>query len=507
MTKATIAACSISLLLTLSTRAEEEPKVEAQPLHIGALQEFGYIVDGTYLAGTEKSRFVHQDWVDHFGAFITKDVTVEDRLHLSAGLGGVFQFRKPETVGLGFAFHQRKAFFMGPTKAEAVYDIGETGKPWLQLGAGMFGYKYNPQAANLGEYLFRSGAYPTYNYTGGYVIANSAGTALEGFKALFRKGDFKGDLMLFTETGLAPMYDWSLAGVAAYSIADGLLDVGAGFNLQRLIPVRPSRTANPAFGNSYFDVNGETFVGQKEFYGNPARFYAARADSLTARDPVANAAKIADYRARAVSHAAKAAIVDSIQTLDDSARPALKHYSASAILLMARATLDVKKLFPSDVFGAEDLKMFAEVDVQSVQNHPVYYENITDRMPIMFGINLPGFKFLDLIAVQGEYLHSPWLNNTFQRGRNAFNTPYLPDPLDANLSKDDYNDAAAKDDFKWTVQLKKNLGGNVSLWAQAASDHLRMPSSFYFYGPQFDHNEVTALDNQWYWMAQISWGI
>jgi hypothetical protein len=507
MTKAILAACSISFLSILPARADDGPKVEAQPLHIGALQEFGYIVDGTYLAGTEKSRLVHQDWVDHFGAFLTKDVTVEDRLHLSAGLGGVFQFRKPETVGLGFAYHQRKAFFVGPTKAEAVYDIGENGNPWLQLGAGMFGYKYNPEAANLGEYLFRSGAYPTYNYTGGYVIANSTGASLEGFKALFRSGNFKGDLLLFTETGLAPMYDWSLAGVASYRVADGLLDVGAGFNFQRMIPVRPSRTANPAIGNSYFEVNGETFVGQKEFYGNPARFYAARADSLAAKDPAANAAAIADYRARASAFAAKAGIVDSVLTLDDSLRPQLKHYSASALMLMARATFDPKRIFPSDAFGAEDLKIYAEADILGVRNFPIYYKKITERMPIMFGINLPGFKLLDLIAIQGEYLRSPWLNDTYQRGRNAFNTPYLPDPMDANLSKNDYNDAAANDDFKWTVQLKKNLGRNVSLWGQAASDHLRMPSSSYFYGPQFDHNEVTALDKQWYWMAQISWGI
>ncbi len=506
MTKA-IAACSIFAVLTLSARAEDEPKIDAQPLHIGALQEFGYIVDGTYLAGTENAEFVHMDWVDHFGAFMTKDVTVEDRLHLSAGLGGIFQFRKPETVGLGFAFHQRKAFFVGPTKAEAVYDIGETGSPWLQLGAGMFGYKYNPQAANLGEYLFRSGAYPTYNYTGGYVIANSAGTGLEGFKALFRTGNFKADVLLFTETGLAPMYDWSLAGVVSYNVGNGLLDLGAGVNFQRFLQVRPSRTANPAFGNSYFEMGGQTYVGNKDFYDAPAIFYKNKADSLAAHDPVANAAAIAKYRAISTMDSTKAAVVDQVDALDDSLKPALKHYTAAAILLMARATLDPKKLLGSEIFGAEDLKLYAEVDVQGVKNYPVYYEKMTDRMPVMFGFNFPGFKFLDLIALQGEYLHSPWLNNTFQRGRSAYNTPYIPHATDPSLSKDEFNDAATKDDFKWTIQVKKNLGANVSLWAQAASDHLRMPSSFYFYGPQFDHNEVTALDNQWYWMAQISWGI
>ncbi len=507
MTKAILATYSIFALFSLSIGSESEPKIDAQPLHIGALQEFGQVVKGSYLAGVEDSKVTEMDWVDHFGAFLTKDVTIEDRLHISAGLGGVFQFRKPESVGSGFSFAQHKAFFVGPTKVEAVFDFGETGKPWLQIGSGMFGYKYNPQAVNLGEYLFRSGAYPTYNYTGGYVFVNSAGSGLQGFKALYHKGNFKADLLLFTEMGLAPLYDWSLASVLSYSVGDGLLDVGAGVNFQRLFQVHPSRTARRIPINSYFIVGGKTYVGMKEYYANPAQFYTKVADSLALRDSVGNASRIASLRNVVNGNRKDEVIVDSVLALDDSSRQGIKYYSAAATLLMARATLDVKKLFSSELFGSEDLKLFAEIDVQGVKNYPVFYEKMTDRMPIMFGMNLPGFKFLDLIALQGEYLHSPWLNNTFARGRSGANVPYLPNSSDKNLSNTEYNDAAANDDFKWTVQVKKNLGSNVSLWAQAASDHLRIPSSLYYYGPQFDHNEVTIKKDDWYLMAQISWGI
>jgi hypothetical protein len=507
MKKASIAISAVLAFSIHAVRADDEPKVVAQPLHIGALQEFGMVQEGLYYAGTEKSELRGNDWFDHFGAFLTKDVTIDDRLHLSGGIGGVFQFRKPETPGLGFKFHQRKGFFVGPTKAEVVYDFGEVGKPWLQVGAGMFGYKYNPEAYNLGEYLFRSGAYPTYQYTGGYVFVNSAGAQLQGLRTHMDLGNFKYDMLLFTETGLAPMYDWSWGHVVSYNVGEGLLSLGAGVNFQRLISVRPSRTANPAFANSYFDAAGETWVGHKEFYERPGLFYGVKADQLSAKDSAGNAVQIAQYRALAESYAKKAAFVDSIGSLPDAAKPSLKHYSAAGILVMARATVDPKKLIGEGLFGKEDLKLYTEIDILGVQNYPVFYEKVTDRMPIMVGFNLPGFNFLDLIAVQGEYIHSPWLNNTYHRGRDGMNIPYFPDPGDKNLSEADYNDVAAKDDIKWTLQVKKNLGKAVSLWAQASRDHLRVPSSLYFYGPQFDHNEVTMRGKQWYWMAQISWGI
>ncbi|HKP97144.1 MAG TPA: hypothetical protein VJ385_15450, partial [Fibrobacteria bacterium] len=367
--------------------------------------------------------------------------------------------------------------------------------------------KYNPEAYNLGEYLFRSGAYPTYQYTGGYVFVNSASTQLEGLKAHLEFGHFKYDMLLYTETGLAPLYDWSWGHVLSYDVGDGLLTLGAGVNFQHLLQVRPSRTASTDFANSYFKLNGETYVGQREYYANHEQFLTSKADTLAAVDSTANAARITSLRSEAAVWKTKVALVDSVNGLSDSLKPALSHYSAAGILVMMRATLDPKKFLGESVFGPEDLKLYAELDILGVRNYPIYYENMTDRMPIMFGFNFPGFKFLDLIALQGEYMHSPWLNNTYHRGRDGRNIPYIPNFDDKNLSVDNFNDVADMDNFKWTVQIKKNLGKALSLSAQASRDHLRMPSSLYYYGPQFDHNEITVRNAHWYWMAQISWGI
>ena len=379
MNKATLVAFTLFTLLP-GVADCQEAKVESRPLSIGALQEFGYVVDGLYNAGGQNALISRMEWVDHLGAFITKEAVVNDRLLLSAGLGGIFQFRKPETVGLGFLYHQRKAYFVGPTKAEAVYSFGDPEQPWFKLGAGMFPYKYNPDAVNLGEYLFRAGAYPTYSFTGGYAIVDNAGAQLEGFKANFRVGDFRADLLLFTETNLAPLYDWSLGAVAGYSLGSGLLDVGAGVNFQHLLQVKPSRTARQLNKNSYFSYNGKDYTGYSDYYNYPATYYSAKADALdsalgsatTLADSTRIQAQAAGMRAKAAPVATDGALVDSLLALPetDPGRPKLNYYTASAVLLMARFSLDVKKLFDADVFGPQDLKLYGEANLLGVKDYP-----------------------------------------------------------------------------------------------------------------------------------------
>jgi hypothetical protein len=470
--------------------------VESKPLSIGAFQELGAVYNGLYSTG-EAPKILDREWVDHFGAYLIKEVVINNRLHLSGGLGGVFQFRKPETVGAGFDFHQRKAFFIGPTRTEAVYHFGEDPEsPWLKLGAGMFPYKYNPEASNLGEYLFRSRAYPTFMTTGGYVFANSTAVTLQGLKANFQRGGLKADVLLVTETELAPFYDWSLALVGSWSVAGGLLNLGAGVNFLHLIPVKPSRTSNPVRANSYFTdpTTGKKYTGHEDYYLAQLSFYQAKGDTVRA------AQAQADYD-----------VSDSLWRLPDGRRPTIHHYTTQAVLLMFRTTVDPKKLVSLPKLGAEDLKVYFEVDVLGVRNHPVFYKRIRERTPIMGGFNVPTFRVLDLLSVQIEYFDSPWLNNSYSIGagnqERVVNTPFIPKASDAILSRNTYNDQAERDNWKWSVLARKTVANRLTLSAQVARDHLRMPSSQFYYGPQYEPNEITAFPDSWYWTTQISWGL
>src|SRR6185436_7703613 len=106
--KKALLATLVSVLAGLSHA--DDPKVEHKPLSLGAAQEFGNVLEGLY--GAVPAEISKNEWIDHFQAYFNKQVVVDDRLHLSAGLWGAFQFRKPEgPPGLIFDAQQRKAFF------------------------------------------------------------------------------------------------------------------------------------------------------------------------------------------------------------------------------------------------------------------------------------------------------------------------------------------------------------------------------------------------------------
>lgn len=487
-------ALSCVLGLMAAAVADDEPKVDRKPFHIGALHEFGQLGKGIFKVGTQgNAETLELEWIDHFGAFLTQEAVINDRLALSAGLGGVFQYRKPERVQPDFYGTQRGEFFIGPTKADAVYSFGDIENPWLRVGTGMYGYKYNPQAYDLGEYLFRTLPYPTVINTGGYVLVGSAAANLEGFKAHLSLGDFKADAFFITETGLAPLYDWSLAALASYSVADGLLEIGAGVNFKRLIQVNPSRTARELKQNGYFEYGGKAYTTGIDYYSRAEDWYLTHGDSVTAATYAADRAVVVDTVA--ARRAANLPVPDT------------SYYTAAGTLLMGRFTFDPKKLFDGGIFGPEDLKLYGEVALLGVKDYPVFYTKKSERMPMMIGFNLPGFNLLDLIAVQVEQFKSPFLNNTAQVAKRGINIPHFPISSDSLLSKDAYNDMATKDDFKWSVLIQKKIGRHITISGQAANDHLKLVSSRYFYGPQFDHNEVTVSKDHWYWMMQVGWGI
>ncbi len=476
-----------------------DPVIVHEPLHIGAFQESGMIQKG--VIGGNVLEDVHSEWVDHFGAWVTQTITLEDRFHVTGGLGGIFQFRKPEVVNGGFPGSQRKAFFIGPTVSEAAYDFGNLEKPYLRLSMGLFPYKYNPDAADLGEYLFRSVAYPNVIMTGGYALANSASAYLQGVKAAFSYGDFKLDLMLTTETALAPLYDGSLAAVGSYRAGDGLLELGAGVNFKRLFPVYPERTTRENKANGYFYSQGQALSSNYNYYANRKTFWETRLMTATTANDSARFAQQAHL------NDSLAALVEGLEKMPDADRPPIHYYTASGTILMARACVDFKKLLPSGLLGPEDLKLFAEAALLGVKDYPVFYTDKFRRMPVMAGINLPAFKLLDLVSIQAEYFDSPYFNNTWPIGSDGNNIPFLPDPSDKIASGREYYDAAAADNVKWSVLVRKRIHRNVSLYAQAASDHLRIADASSYYGPQLNPNEITLRKTDWYWALQLAWGI
>jgi hypothetical protein len=518
------------------------------PAVVGGMQELGRLNGGRWKDVNEP---FHDEWVDHLGAYYIREAVVDDRLRLAVGLGGVFEFPKPEVAQAEFGGSQAKAFFLGPSVAKGTYAFGDPEHPVFSLAMGMFPYKYNPDAQNLGEYLFRAGPHPTFMTTGGLSAIGSSGAMLQGFQARFAKGALGVDALLYTETNVPPLYDWSLAVVASYAMGDGLLELGAGVNQKRLLQVRPIRTSPHTLANAYFEKNGAWYPGTPDMYREQAAFSnmrvtegvgSAKADLEAANpahpalaylaDPTAAnldsaykyaadvpgaLAPLAAARRYKAEAGAEAATADSIKywTTTDSAddgsgnlvpyaKPDFKYFSPAGTLLMGRASLDLKKLIPSGAMGPQDLKIYAEVALLGLGNYPVYYTSRADRMPLMAGVNLPAFKLLDLASVQCEWFHSPYANNFVSLG-NGRATPYFPSGTNPGYSRDAYYDASQRDDFSWSVLLQKRILPGFLVSAQFARDHLRTVGTDWFFGSRLEPNEILGSSKDWYWMANASW--
>ena len=467
---------------------EEGSKVELKPLSVSALQEFGMLKSGRFGANPA----FQDEWTDHFGAFVTQSAIVNEHVSFDIGLGGLFQYQKTEVKQAGWGGSQYKNFFVGPTIADIVYRRNPEDGSGFSAQLGLFPYKYNPNAMNLGEYLFRCGPYPSYIFSGTYAMVNSTATYLQGLKTSYKIGNLTGDLLLTTETTLPVLYDWSLGAVLKYRVADGLIDLGAGANYKHMIPVRPSRTTSSSPRNSYFVKNDTTWSGNVTYYQEHATFYNRIQDS-------ARAAQWQDYTNRVTAW-----IADSVD------RPLYQHYTQKGVLLMASLAIDPKKLFSTEVFGEQDLKLYAEAALLGVKNYPIFYEKQAERIPVMAGFNFPGFKILDLIALQVEYFNSPWMNSYGQAiGESGVNaaTPSIPSGSDTRSSLTEYNDIAQRDNLAWSVLLKKEVTRGAWLSAQFARDHTRLVSIDTWAGPGVEPREVLDTDKDWYWMLQFSFGI
>lgn len=491
------ACLGLAFALTLSHQAaaQTEPStVRLEPLSLGAFSEIGMLQGGRF----GPSAAFHDEWVDNFGAYLMQEGSVDDRWFFRVGLGGIFQFQKPEEINAEWGGTQTRNFFAGPTVADIEYEMLESGSRSWRLGLGLFPYKYNRDASNLGEYLFRAGPYPTYIMTGGYSFINSASAPLQGLKSRYEAGNFTFDAFLVTETVMPPLYDLSLAGVVRYRMLEGAVDVGAGVNLKRLVPIRPSRTQlrDEYHNNAWFKgPDGEYYSGNLTYYRNELDFYR--------QDTARYAAEYQRARARFDS-------VSAWTSPGASVAPDYSYYTQAGVVVSVMAAVDLKKFLPaSGLLGPDDLRVFAEAALLGVRNYPVFYEKRTERMPVMLGINLPGFGILDLFTVQYEYFASPHRNSYLESIQSNGATPDFVAGNDRVLSRDSYADGLTRDDHSWSVLVRKNLTRGLTFSVQAARDHARVVSHAFYAGPGLAPQALfyTTDKQNWYWMAQFSFGI
>jgi hypothetical protein len=344
-------------------------------------------------------------------------------------------------------------------QAVGTYSFFGNDNPILTLGAGVFPIKYNMDANNLGEYLFRSGAYVPYLMTGfEYQFARLSGLHLSsmylpGLHLFASDISLKQEVMLYTETQVQPLHDWSAAYLMNADLS--ILEIGGGICLHRWFPVSKELTQPKNPGNLYLNKQGDS-----------------------------------------------------------------SYFTFSGIKLMARAALDPKRLFSAplrDKFGKHDLRIYGEIAVLGVQDYPAYmaqvsgtdtawivdtarnfYGDISKRIPIMAGFGFPTCNMLDYLTLEIESYRWPEKNVYFDQGFQSENPRPPAITAVSKYTSEDYRYGQ----WKWSLNAKKSIVNGFSVIGQVARDHLRYDI---YYEKNRDEEDAFTRSHEWYWMVRLNY--
>lgn len=430
----------------MTTQAE----VVRNPTSFGASIDVGQVVKGTLWEESQTFGKADGQVLSRTGIWLTESGTYDDRLEVRLTLGGLFFTMLPEQVGNPQT--RRVNFGGGVGQAQAIYKFGDPQDPSATMQFGLFPHKYG-ESSNLGEYLYRSGTYPSYLVTGGWALMQSASYLAQGIRVNvpMLDGKLSHDFTLYMERDIDPAHDISPGYMVTYRPL-GFLELGAGGVWAHGLPLKSDKVLTPKDPANQFSK--ET--------GRPT-------NGDTATSPCANGV-----------------------TSD------CDYYSFKGFKVMARASADIGTLLGVESIRSGEFKIYTEAALLGVENVDDYiYNDRMERMPIMAGISLPTFGLLDRLSVEGEYRRTRFPNSI----GNALGQTN-PLPMDQNVSAYDYTEK--KTYWKWTAYARRPIVDGVTVHAQAANDHLRSFGTV-FANPA--HRPTTEKNSDWYYVLRLEFGI
>jgi hypothetical protein len=331
-------------------------------------------------------------------------------------------------------------------------------------------YKYNPEAKNLGEYLFRSGCHPAFVVTSfDNAYAPMTGFRLSGIMSK----NFSVDLLFSTETVFLPTLDWSVSLLAACRPHPSV-ELGGGVMLDRIYSVdstrgRPSTSTDGT--NKYYSKDG------KEDY------YSFGGTKLMARfcfDPKK--------------------IFSDVPSTDLFGGQDLKIYGEAAVLGIKSITPYARAL--DDSTG---LPIGSGWAVDSSKN---FYDDIMQRIPIMGGINLPTFSgYLNkcggwrrALALDYLSLELEWYGWPYPLGYGDVNNFRVMYPIPPSVQDYPGGDPLAfkeRDNIKFSINFRKTVVNGFSIVGQVARDHTHYDVYYTKFNTGYFSSEAFTLSNAW----------
>jgi hypothetical protein len=416
-------------------------KAESNAVEVGGYSfwQFGQIVEGNdRIQGP-----VAHAWLND--VFIGMTFKARPSEYLALVVNPEFKLSYPYPQERNFAPSTRPFGSAYIHEAYGDFLFGEPENPLLQARLGMFVFKYSRDARNLGDYLFRTGTFPTY-------IINDFDFPAERLLGLCLSSDFipnlHADLLLTSEFSMFPFGDFSLAGIASYKLLNAI-EIGGGIDLARVLPIIDTITS------PRFDLNTPPA---------PNMYVTSQGDT--------------------------------------------GFYSFQATKVMARTSIDPKQFFGSpEIFGNEDLKLYGEVCWVGIEGYDdVYssdslcrpwYHNLDERTPRMVGFNIPAFKLLDVFSAELEYFPSVLPNDYGNVLRALSPMPHFMSGL-SSYKKEDWDKGA----WRWSIYAKKMVIEGFSVITQAAFDHMRTMSRDV---GAMNEYESLIRKGHWHWNVKFSY--
>lgn len=434
----------------------EEGKVRFAPLRAQANWEVGQIEKGYYWGESREFK----ELINHATVWTLQEMEIAENVRAFIGVGGAYFFVFPRNLGRNpYSMSKRSGFGITDAHGEFTFFKRDETDHGLRLKAGIFPYKYNSDAKNLGEYMFRTWTYPTIITGGGLEFANSAAVQLSGLAAHTRLGALENEVLLTAQTERAPVMGLSLTDIVSYTFG-GFLTLGGGFMFDNFYTAeKESSRPTLALGNQFYTLSNGDQMASREFLDRQAQ-----------------------------------GLIPAGATVSDTG-----YYTFVGQKAMLRASLDIGHLIGSDRLSEDDLRIYFEAILMGIRNYPTYYEKRRDRTAYLMGFNLPTFRWLDLLAVEAEFCPNPFENSTRGPYGEGLAAPYVA------AAPNQFPDIAREkaDDWKWTIQARKRIVEGFSINAQIASDHVKTLDVY----STPDFYDILVEKDHWYWVLKLVYSI
>jgi hypothetical protein len=463
-------------------------------------------------------------WQQHMVLYITENMTYKDRLRLLLSVECDLDFSMIQRIE--FPETMKPKFSVYPNDIELRYTFGNLDRPWLQIAAGYFPFKYNPDAKNLGEFMLRGSAYPTTIITSPFFpLTRELGLHINGLVGNPAIDQFKWDLLVTSETNTWPVQDGTITAVIS-NILFNSLDIGAGVSFQRLFPVDETKT-------TVKDTRTVFLKDQAD-----SGYYTFQAIKLMARASVNPLHFVPEFKIPPSFIFGKNPFFgkEDLKIYGEAAVLGYRDYIAyDSFALKGTLNPNTGDTVYSNIPGTG----------KQAPDSINYYNNIKDRTPLMVGINLPtnplvSYGILPFIltkwlkdetgsdltplpwitlvpallsGVAQQYLgwelgpdvlslEFEWFSQRFTNSnRRAINPDdQIPIPYvntDRNLSA-----FGKPEPYKYSLYFKKSFMNRFALSALVGRDHMR---PLIFANPAINQtDDFLQAKQHWYWMVRLS---